>query len=81
MGQENLANFLVRLSIDEDLLAEYAAAKTDAEKQAFLDSQGLSDEAITAVLQDDDAKIRKLADINQNNQNINQINQNNQNNA
>lgn len=79
MGEENLANFLVRLSIDEDLLAEYAAAKTDDQKRAILEREGLSPAAITAVLADDDATIRTLASINQNNQNA--INQNNQNNG
>jgi hypothetical protein len=79
VGDENLANFLVMLAIDEKLLARYAAAKTDDEKRAIMQEQGLSAEAIVAVLNDDDVKLRELADINQNNQ-ANAVNQNNQNN-
>jgi hypothetical protein len=79
MGEENLANFLVRLSIDEALLAEYAAATTDAQKRVILEREGLSPAAIDAVLADDDVAIRKIASINQNN--FDAINQNNQNNG
>ena len=81
MPEEELTNFLVRLSISETLLEEFAAAKTDAEKTVFLKGQGLSDAAVAAILGDEEDTIKALTGIdkiNQNNQsNINQNNQNN----
>jgi hypothetical protein len=83
MPEEELTNFLIRLSIDEALLERFSAAKSDDAKKEVLDAEGLSKEAVAAILADDETQIKRLTGIdkiNQNNQNTN-INQNNQNNT